>query len=108
MKLILSCSGGVAGLRIRDALDTSELAVDLARRAEVTLRPEKLRQAYSSENPHRADALEYELTLLPEPRREEAQHYHFSETNTAPEVLDLLGELMREITRRRASSLRNN
>ena len=106
MKLILSCSGGVANLRLQDELDTSELSPALGRRAEATLRPEKLEGALASANLHRTDALEYELTLFPEQEGEEVRHYRFSETSTAPEVLDVLGELMHEIVRRRASASR--
>ena len=102
MKLILSCSGGIVGSRIQAQLDTAELAADLARRAEAALQPEKLARASTPENPLRTDVLEYDLTLLPEGEDTDFRHYRFSETSTAPEVLELLDELMQEIIRLRA------
>ncbi len=102
MKLILSCSGGIVGARIQAQLDTAELAADLARRAEATLIPEKLAQASTPENPLRTDVLEYDLTLLPEGEDKDFRHYRFNETSTAPEVLEVIDELMREIIRLRA------
>ncbi len=102
MKFILSCSGGVVGARIRVQLDTAELSADLARRAEAALIPEKLAQASTPENPLRTDVLEYDLTLLPEGEDKDFRHYRLSETSTAPEVLEVIDELMQEIIRLRA------
>ncbi len=102
MKLILSCSGGVVGARIQAQLDTAEFSADLAHRAEAALVPEKLAQASTPENPLRSDVLEYDLTLLPEGDDTNFRHYRFSETSTAPEVLEVLDELMQEIIRLRA------
>ena len=102
MRLILSCSGGVVGSRIQAELDTSDLPADLARRAEACLRPEMLSQAAVSASPHRTDVLEYELTLLPEGEGADFRHYHLSETQTSPEVLEVLDDLMREIIDRRS------
>ncbi len=106
MRLFLRSSGGLANLRIEDELDTSELAPELARKAERFLRPEKLKTARTAENSQMTDALQYELTLFPQAEGEEVRQYCLNEASTAREILDVVGELMHEIIRRKASKVR--
>jgi hypothetical protein len=106
VRLFLRSSGGLANLRIEDELDTSELAPELARKAEMFLRPEKLKTATSAETSQMTDALQYELVIFPQAEGEELRQYYLSEASTAREILDLIGELMHEIIRRKASRVR--
>ncbi len=106
MRLFLRSSGGLANLRIEDELDTSELPPELARKAERFLRPEKLKLAKTAENSQMTDALQYELTVFPQAEGEEVRQYCLNEASTAREILDVVGELMHEIIRRKASKVR--
>ncbi len=106
MKLRLKCSGGLANVQIEDVLDTSELPPALARRTEAVLCAEKLERASISENLQRTDAIQYDLTVLPIVEGEESRHYCLSEASTDSEFLDLLGELMHQIIRRKAAVAR--
>lgn len=101
MKLLLRRTGG-QGLMLQGKVDTSELPEDLARRARETLQPEKLRRvATQPQNPFMVDCHEYEITLLDD---DEVKHFKFSDAQNAPELLELLDELMREIVARNIQS----
>ena len=106
MKLLLKCSGGLTNVQIQDVLDTSDLPPALARRAEAVLCAEKLERASVSENLQRTDVIQYDLTVLAAGESEESRHYCLSEASTGSELLDLLGELMHQIIRRKAAVAR--
>jgi len=104
MKIILEGSGGLANLRIRGELTTGELAADLARKVEQCLHPDKL-EAAGAANAQTADAQQYQLTVMPEGEEGEVRHYRLDDSCLAPELLDVLDELMHEIIRRKAAAL---
>lgn len=98
MKLLLRRTGG-QGLMLQGRVDTSELPEDLAKRTRETLKPEKLQKvATRPQDPFMVDCHEYEVTLLDDDK--EVKHFKFSDAQDAPELLELLDELMREIVAR--------
>ncbi len=102
MKLLLRRTGG-QGLMLQGKVDTSELPEDLAKRTQETLQPEKLRKvAMQPQNPFMVDCHEYEVTLLDDDK--EVKHFKLSDAQNAPELLELLDELMREIVSRNIKS----
>lgn len=106
MKLILKSSGGFAGLQISGALDTAELAEELARRVEEHLTPEKLHAATAKSAAGKRslpmpDVQQYHLSLLSEDEDGEAATYVVDDTCASDEILDLIDDLMAEITRRK-------
>lgn len=108
MKLHLTSSGGIGGLRIGGLLDTEDLAPDLAESARelVALASAVGSEAVEDGTVPLADGLEYELTWSVEQAAgQEVTHRRlFREQNAPPEALDSLQALMREVVRRKAAA----
>ncbi len=104
MKIHLSSSGGFANLRLEGAIDTADLPKELAARAEKALGAKALAAAGRPENRDMADGEIYELTVLPEDEEGEVRKHRISRAAADPELMELLGEVMAEITRRKAEA----
>ena len=98
MKLSLKTSGGIGNIQIQGQLETEELSRSLAERVRTMLTPTHLTSARSSGVSLMTDAMQYELGLSLD---DGFQHFEVNEANAAPEVLDIVQELVQEVIRRK-------
>lgn len=98
MKLSLKTSGGIGNIQIQGQVETEELSRSLAERVRTVLTPAHLTYARSSEVSPMTDAMQYELGLYLD---DGFQHFEVNEANAAPEVLDIVQELVQEVIRRK-------
>lgn len=94
MKVVLRTSGGFANIRIEGELDTDELPLDTAERAESLLHPESLRRAASSGAPRVPDAQQYTIWV-------EGEEFTIDQASAEPRLRALMNDLTNEIIRRR-------
>lgn len=103
MKLYLRSAGGVGGMRIEGELDTAELPPGLARRAETVLCRERLAGAGRATGEPVPDAASYDVRLTDE---QGSAAFTVEEPSTDPEVLDVIGDVLHEVVRRKAARRR--
>lgn len=99
MKIELNVSGGLAGLRLRGAIETADLDPELARRAEFCLQPAKLEDAASRGGASIPDAQQIDVGVTPDSGGA-TRSFELAEQNLDDETLDVLDALRYEITRR--------
>lgn len=103
MKIRLRTTGGVGGLLPPAAeVDTEALEPPLAERAARLLAPDAMAAAAGEPNEQMRDGQTYEVTLLPGAEGDDVRHYEVDQARAAPELMQLLHDLMAEAHRRRA------
>lgn len=104
MKIHLASSGGIANLRLEGAIDTADLPDELAAEVEEKLQAKSIESARQPENRQMADGEIYDLAVLPDDDEGEVRKYQISRAASDPELMELLGRLMREITKRKSAA----
>lgn len=102
MKIRLRSTGGVGGLFPPPAeIETAALDPAMAARAERLLAPDAIAAAAGEPNEALRDGQTYEVTIFSEDG-EAVRHHEVDQSRAAPELMQLLHDLMAESHRRRA------
>ena len=97
MKVHMKINTG-QGITIEGTLDPSELPRNLAQRMEKILQLDLLAAAASiTDHPDMVDMQQYEITLMPNDRSQEAERFQFTDAGCSEEMLELLDDLVHQV-----------